>query len=114
MAVREKMPPREVDGACLNNIISEEEFYGAGKLFSHITLAQGAHVDWHVHNGVAEYYYILSGRGIYTDVDGTEKEICAGKVCTICPGDGHAIRNPYPETLEFIALIISKVNDSIG
>lgn len=109
MGVRKAYPAQNIDGANLEKIIDGKEFYGAGSLFAHVKMEQGAIVDWHVHNGETEYYYVLSGRGIFTDSDKSEIEVSKGDVCTIVPDTGHGIRNPYPEILEFIALVINKV-----
>ena len=106
MAVRKLKDPKVIGGAEINAIIDKEEFYGTGRMFAHVRLAQGQTVDWHVHEGEVEYYYILSGNGIYTDVDGKEYAVASGDVCTICVNQGHAIRNEQKDALEFIALII--------
>lgn len=109
MAVRKRYPYKNVDGAGLNNIIEGEEFYGAGRMFSHIVMEPGAVVDWHEHHGEVEYYYILSGEGEYTDEDRTVHKVSAGDVCTIHPEHGHAIKNTSDKDLEFMALIINVI-----
>ena len=106
MAVRKLKDARLAGGAEINDIISKEEFFGNGRMYAHVRLAKGQAVEWHVHEGEVEYYYILSGNGIYTDVDGKEYAVASGDVCTIGNNQGHAIRNEQDEVLEFIALII--------
>jgi quercetin dioxygenase-like cupin family protein len=106
MAVRKLFPPKVICGAEINAIVDKQELYGNGSMFAHVRLETGAVVDWHVHNGEVEYYYILKGVGVYTDEDGTEYTVSAGDVCTITPDHGHAIRNQEAETLEFIALVV--------
>lgn len=106
MAVRKLFPPKVICGAEINAIVDKQELYGNGSMFAHVRLETGAVVDWHVHNGEVEYYYILKGVGVYTDEDGTEYTVYAGDVCTITPDHGHAIRNQEAETLEFIALVV--------
>ncbi len=106
MAVRKLKDPRIAVGAEINAIIDKEEFYGTGRMFAHVRITKGQAVAWHVHEGEVEYYYILKGNGIYTDVDGKEYSVVPGDVCTIGNNQGHAIRNEQDEVLEFIALII--------
>lgn len=107
MAVRKKYSPEIIGGAEINRIVNNDELFGNGHMFAHVRLEKGAVVDWHIHTGEVEYYYILSGEGIYTDIDKTEHNVTTGCVCTINPNDGHAIRNENDEVLEFIALIIN-------
>lgn len=106
MAVRKKYIPEIIDGAEINRIVSNNELFGKGSMFAHVRLEKDATVEWHIHTGEVEYYYILSGEGIYTDTDKTEHVVKKGDVCTINPNDGHAIRNEKDIVLEFIALII--------
>lgn len=106
MAVRKTFEPQIIDGAEINRIVTNEELFDKGSMFAHVRLRKGDKVDWHTHNGEAEYYYILSGTGIYTDSDGSEYEVYENDVCTILPEGGHAIRNDNDDVLEFIALIV--------
>lgn len=75
------------------------------RMFSHARLMPGEAVDFHVHNGEFESYYILSGKGLYDD-NGTKMEVEAGTVTFTPSGEGHGILNTGDEILEFIALII--------
>lgn len=62
-------------------------------------------VEFHEHKGEAEYYYILSGTGLYTD-NKSEIDVNPGTVTFTPSGSGHGIKNTGSEMLEFIALII--------
>ena len=106
MAVRKLRSPEIIEGAEINAIVDTQELYGKGDMFGHVRLVTGAVVEWHTHIDEVDYYYILKGTGIYTDVDGKEYAVRPGDVCTIAPGQGHAIRNEAEETLEFIALVL--------
>ncbi|MBE6947166.1 MAG: cupin domain-containing protein [Ruminococcaceae bacterium] len=106
MAVRKLREPKIIGGAEINAIVDKEELYGNGGMFAHVRLAKDEVVDWHIHEQEVDYYYILKGTGIYTDADGKVYTVKAGDVCTIVPGDGHAIRNECDEVLEFIALVL--------
>ena len=75
------------------------------KMFSHISLNAGEEVEYHVHKGEFESYYILSGKGLYSD-NGREMEVEKGVITFTPSGEGHGIKNIGNDTLEFIALII--------
>ncbi len=75
------------------------------RTFALAQLKPGEAVEFHVHTNECEYYYILSGRGIYND-NGTESEILPGAVTFTPSGTGHGIKNNGKEMLEFIALIL--------
>ena len=75
------------------------------RTFSLVKLNAGEEVEFHVHEGEFESYYIISGKGLYTDHD-KEMEVFPGSVTFTPSGKGHGIKNIGDETLEFIALII--------
>lgn len=94
-----------VDKLFLNNLT---DFSGKNSKLRTFALAQlkpGEEVEYHVHIGECEYYYIISGNGIYND-NGNEIEATPGLVTFTPAGTGHGIRNTGSEMLEFIALII--------
>ena len=68
-------------------------------------LNPGEEVPFHTHTGDCEYYYILSGAGIYSD-NGTAVEVKPGLITFTPSGNGHGIQNTGTEQLEFIALIV--------
>ena len=75
------------------------------RLFSMVQVKPGEEVDYHMHIGESETYFILSGHGIYND-NGTKVEAVPGMVTLTPSGEGHSIKNTGDEMLEFIALII--------
>lgn len=75
------------------------------RMFSEVELAPGAAVDYHVHEGEFESYYILSGNGVYSD-NGEEIPVSAGTVTFTPSGKGHGLLNTGNEKLTFIALIV--------
>ena len=75
------------------------------RTFNLIELGAGGEVDFHVHEGEFESYYILSGKGLYND-NGQEIEVEPGTVTFTPSGEGHGIKNIGKETLKFIALIV--------
>ena len=77
------------------------------KLHAYATLEPGASVGYHVHHGEIEIYYILSGKGIYSD-NGNKREVSAGDVTFTADGCGHGLENIGTEVLEFMALIVAE------
>ena len=75
------------------------------RTFALAELKPGEEVEFHIHEGECEYYYIISGKGIYND-NGKEVEIIPGAVTFTPSGEGHGIKNTGDEMLKFIALII--------
>lgn len=75
------------------------------RMFSHARLKAGEEVEYHIHEGESETYYILSGKGIYND-NGAETEVEKGTVTFTPSGRGHGLKNIGDEELSFIALII--------
>jgi len=75
------------------------------RTFAHAVLKPGEEVEFHIHEGESESYYILSGKGLYDD-NGELIEITKGTVTCTPSGSGHGIKNTGTENLEFIALIV--------
>lgn len=86
-------------------LLQDGEFCGKGRLFSHGVLPPGSSVGVHTHTGDFEVYYILEGKGLYSD-NGKEVTVGAGDV-TICPeGECHGLENVGDTDLHYIALIL--------
>ncbi len=75
------------------------------RTFALAELKPGEEVEYHVHKGECESYYIISGKGLYND-NGDEYEVTPGTVTFTPSGSGHGILNCGTEMLTFIALII--------
>ena len=84
-----------------------DEMYNKGRVFNHVFLAPGAEIGWHVHKGDGETYYILSGKGEYSD-NGNIITVGPGDVTFVDEGEGHSMKNIGDEPLEAIALILFK------
>ena len=92
--------------AYVHHIVSKEELLGHGRLYAKVVLPPGASVGWHQHVHDTEPYYILEGEGIFVDDDGSRTKVGPGDVCTILPGQCHAIENASScKDLAFMALI---------
>lgn len=76
------------------------------RTFARAVLKPGEEVEFHVHTGESESYYILSGNGMYDD-NGCLTSVSAGDVTFTPDQTGHGIKNTGNGDLEFIALIIS-------
>ena len=75
------------------------------RTFALAQLKPGEEVEFHMHEGECEYYYLISGTGIDND-NGSFVEIKPGTVTYAPSGTGHGIKNADNKMLEFIALII--------
>ena len=96
---------RGVDKLFLANLADFPERNPKLKMFSLASLKPGEEVEYQIHEGESESYYIISGRGIYND-NGIETEVQPGTVTYTPSGNSHGIKNVGKEMLEFIALII--------
>lgn len=81
------------------------EMAGKGRLFNHMILRPGCEVAWHVHHGDCETYYVLKGRGEYSD-NGTVTELLPGDTAFVYDGEGHSLRCLGDEPLEVISLVL--------
>lgn len=89
----------------LRHLLSDEQKPKNLRTFANATLDVGAEVEFHIHTGESETYYILSGSGMYND-NGTEVPVKSGDITFTASGEGHGLRNTGTEPLVFIALII--------
>ena len=92
--------------AVVHHIVPEDELYGHGRMYAKVVLKPNSSVGWHRHMGETEPYYILEGEGIFVDDDGSRTKVGPGDVCTINPGQCHAIENASEfKDFIFMALI---------
>ncbi len=77
------------------------------RLFSIVQVKPGEQVDYHMHIGESETYFILSGKGEYND-NGNKVEAIPGMVTLTPSGEGHSIKNTGDEMLVFLALIVAE------
>ena len=98
--------PRGVEGSVeFHHIVSEEELNGHGSMYAMAVLRPHSSVGWHQHVGNTEPYFILKGKGVFVDNDGTRTEVGPGDVCVIEVGQSHSLENPNDEELVFMALV---------
>lgn len=98
--------PRGGEGSVeFHHIVSEEELNGHGSMYAMAVLRPHSSVGWHQHVGNTEPYFILKGKGVFVDSDGTRTEVGPGDVCVIEVGQSHSLENPNDEELVFMALV---------
>lgn len=89
----------------IKHILDEAEMKGKCRLYAQVTIEPGCSLGYHEHHGESEIYYILSGKGIYSD-NGELRMVKAGEKTVTPDGKGHALSNTGEEDLVFMALII--------
>jgi Thermophilic glucose-6-phosphate isomerase and related metalloenzymes len=91
-----------------HHVLQAEELNGHGTMYAKVIMEPHSSIGRHQHVGCTEPYYILSGKAIFEDNDGTKTVVEAGDVCIIECGESHAIENPYDEPMEMMALIYNE------
>jgi mannose-6-phosphate isomerase-like protein (cupin superfamily) len=102
--IKERM--RGGEGSARLTHMLEPDRVAHGRLLARIRLEPGSGIGTHEHAKETEYYCIVSGRGLVDEGQG-EREVAAGDLVATGGGGRHSIRNPGPEALEFIAVIIT-------
>ena len=89
----------------IKRLLNEKQLNGKCGLYAEVTLEHRSSLGYHEHHNESETYYILSGKGIYSD-NGTLRMVKAGDVTFTPDGQGHGMTNTGDEDLVFMALII--------
>ncbi|MDR1313574.1 MAG: cupin domain-containing protein [Deltaproteobacteria bacterium] len=71
------------------------------------TLAPGASVGVHPHEGDEEVYLVISGSGEYIDSDGKAVPVGPGDITLTREGESHGLRNTGGSPLTFAAVIMA-------
>ena len=71
-----------------------------------VTIEPGHSLGYHEHHGESEIYYIISGKGEYSD-DGSLRPVSSGDLTFTPDGHGHGMANCGEENLVFTALIVA-------
>ena len=64
----------------LKHLSGEEGLYHHARMFAHLTVEPGRSIGFHEHEHETEFFYILSGEGLFDD-DGVSVTVHAGDVC---------------------------------
>ncbi len=106
------MKTERIDNMCggeghviIRRVLDESQLNGKCGLYAEVTLEPGCSLGFHEHHGESETYYILSGKGIYSD-NGNLRMVRPGDATFTPDGKGHALTNSGDEDLVFMALII--------
>lgn len=91
-----------------SHILTKEELMGHAAVYAKVTVKPHSSIGYHQHVGNTEPYFILSGKGIFTDNDGTRSEVGPGDVCVIKVGESHGLENNTDEDLVMMALILNE------
>lgn len=75
------------------------------KMFASMTLPVGSSIGFHEHAEDEEIYFINSGRGLFTDNDGSTHPVSAGDMTLTRRGEKHGLANTGDEPLVFTAVI---------
>ena len=89
----------------VTEIVKPAELMGKGRLYSKFTIAPGNSIGIHKHEGEAEIYYILSGKGLAND-NGVERTLEAGDMLFTADGESHGIKCTGDCDLVFIGVIL--------
>mgnify|MGYP000284711681 CR=1 FL=1 len=74
----------------IKELLDEQQLNGKCGLYAEVTLEPGCSLGYHEHHGESETYYILSGKGIYSD-NGELRMVEAGDMTFTPDGKGHAL-----------------------
>lgn len=80
---------------------AESRFKMVGKM----TFDAGASIGFHTHDTDEEIYIILSGKGVYTEDDGSRHEVGPGDVSLTMRGQRHGLEVSKEGPLTLLALI---------
>ena len=70
-----------------------------------LTLQPGDSIGVHTHATNEDVYVIVSGKGTFTDVDGTAHDALPGDITIARKGQSHGLANTGAEPLVFISVI---------
>ena len=87
----------------IKRLLDEKQLNGKCGLYAEVTIEPGCSLGYHEHHGESETYYILSGKGIYSD-NGELRMVEAGDVTFTPDGKGHALTNSGDEDLVFMEI----------
>ena len=94
--------------ATLTHVFKPGEFKGNARLCAKITLEPGCSIGFHEHIDEEEIYYIISGKAVVAcSQDDAGTTLNAGDASLTLGGESHSIRNPGPDKLELLALILT-------
>lgn len=86
-------------------------FAGPWAYVDHVVLPPGASIGSHMHRGVAEFYYVMSGQGSVSMLNRGQSEtapIRTGDAIPVQMGEMHSFENTGTEPLEFLVAGVAR------
>ena len=93
---------RRGGGQISHLLLAPGQFGSAHLAVTLVEAAAGSRQDLHTHQDGEQVYVIVAGRGVMI-VGREEREVVAGTLVFIPPGEEHAIHNPGPEQLVYVS-----------
>ena len=92
--------------AVLNHYYNQKDMLDKARLCAQITLEPGVSFGEHSHTGEAEFYYMLEGKLVSINSDGTEEAFVKGDLMFTGGGKSHAIRNDSDKPAKMLAIVV--------
>ncbi len=92
-----------------DKLLVGDDFTGAGRLYNIVHLLPGCELGYHEHHGETEVFYVLKGKGTFTD-DGLVTTVEPGDVLITGTNHAHGMRNDTDEEVVYAALIYFDMN----
>jgi len=77
----------------------------AFQLAAYQVLAPKSSIGYHEHTDNSDLYFIVSGKGIFTDENKKDIPVVPGDIALCTAGQSHALTNPNDEPLVFHAVM---------
>lgn len=94
-------------GSALSFPVNIPDTNGAFTMTTRLELAPGSSIGYHKHADNEEVYFIMSGKGLYTE-ENESAEVTAGDIMLCRRGRSHGIENDGSETLVIGAAIAKR------
>jgi len=89
-----------------DHILEKTEMLTNCRMFTKITLEQGASIGYHKHEKEEDIYYIITGVATVCD-NGETRTVYPGEVVYTGDGGSHSIANDGEVPLEFVSIILT-------
>lgn len=90
-------------------LLTGDQIGAPGALVQMLRIRPGEEADIHHHQACTEVFFFPDGTGEWT-VNGEKVNLQTGDLLIIQPDDRHAVRNPGPDDLVYIAFKVNVVD----